>query len=133
MSPAGVALPGNGVSMGVSEWMFGRRARDISRILNSQGLRSFVLQTGNSGLQSHVVQVECPCDEGTVKLEFYVTQTHFYSQWRFHRWITRPSGQIEQLDEDRILPQTTGNRMAEHANAKPYTVVQDMLAIGLFP
>lgn len=94
-------------------------------------MRSFVLQTGKRGLESHVVQVEFPSDQGTVKLEFYVKETYFSFQWRFNRWVTRPSGLTEHIDDDRILPQTVGNRMAELANAKPETVVQDMRAIGL--
>lgn len=96
-------------------------------------MRSLVLQTGKRGLESHVVQVEFPSDEGAVKLEFYVKETYFSFQWRFNRWITRPSGLTEHVDEDRILPQMTGNRMAELANAKPHAVVQDMRAIDLLP
>jgi len=96
-------------------------------------MRAFVLQTGKRGLESHVVQVEYSSDGGAVKLEFYVKETYFSFQWRFNRWITHPSGLIEQIDDDRILPQTVGNRTAELANAKPETVVQDMRAIGLLP
>lgn len=120
-------------SLGISEWMFGRTAREIGRILNSQGLRAFVLQTGNRGLGSHVVQVEFASDEGAVKLEFYVRETLLAFGWRFNRWITRPSGLIEQTDKDRVLRQRTGNPMGELANAKPETVVEDMRALGLLP
>jgi hypothetical protein len=52
------------------------------------------------------------------------TDAFFVTLNNFNRWIIRP-------DEDRILPQTTGNRMGELANAKPETVVNDMRAIGL--
>lgn len=38
--------------MGVSEWMFGRTAQQTSRLLNNQGMRAFVLQTGKRGLES---------------------------------------------------------------------------------
>lgn len=119
--------------MGISGWLFGRTARKISRILNEQGLRALVLETGQGGLESHVVQVEFASEEGWVKLEFYTEKSYFSVGWHFNRWITRPSGVTDQLDAGRMLPQTTGNRMGELANAKPETVVKDMHAIGLLP